>query len=250
MSNKTNISEKSIDELSPEEKGKLLASIGSRKQRRPLDPMTVAEILGHTQSNAELATKLGITPRMVGMFKSLLSLPDTIKPYVRSREISIDKAVRLATLSDATSQQFLAKAILAEPHTFTAPTVSKIVALKNNNKNMHIDDCARRILKSKPIVENRYIFVTGIEKSLSETITIKAEKQGISSVDLLKGILKQNLLSEKTLLSLVVHNGIVMLTFTPEGWQSLREKSGSLGVPLDEVVETLIRLSLETENPQ
>lgn len=246
MSNQ-NIGGKSIDELTPEEKGRLLASIGTRRAERPLDPITVAEIFRHTPSNAELANKIGKSARLVGMFKSLLLLPETIKPRVRSREISIDKAVRLAALSDSTAQQFLAKAILAEPHTFTAPIISKIVTLKNRNPNMRIENCAREILKSRPIVENRYIFVTGIEKSLSETITRKAEKQGMSSADLLKGILKRNLPNDKNLLSVVAHNGIVLLTLTPEGWQSLREKSGSLGVPLDELIETLVKLTLDND---
>lgn len=251
MSSSADISKKSIDELTPEEKGKLLASIGTRRQERPFDPMTVAEILGHTPSNTDLARKLGTTPRLVGMFKSLLSLPESIKPYVRSREIkSIDKAVRLAALNDAMSQQFLAKAIRADPRTFTAPTVTKIVALKNRNKDLRVEDCIRRVLKSRPVVENRYVFVTGIEESLSEAVNNRAAAQGISSVDLLKEILRQSLPSDESLRSLVTHDGIILLTLTAEGWQSLRQKSGSLGVPLDELMETLVKSSFESGMPR
>lgn len=247
MSNSIDIGEKSLDELSPEEKGKLLASIKTHRTARPFDPVTVAQILGHTPSNKELAKKLGVTTRMVGMFKSLLSLPQDIQPYVKwTGGISFDKAQRIASLRDIVCQQFLSKAIVAEPNAFTAPTVAKIVALKNNNKNMPIEDCVQRVLKSRPIVENRYIFVTGIEKSLSEAVSNRAAEQGISSVDLLKGILRQSLPSDESLLSLVTHNGIVLLTLTAEGWQALRQKSGSLGVPLDELVETLLRINFET----
>jgi len=248
MSNSTEIGGKSFAELSPEEKGKLLAGIGTHRKERPFDPMTVAEILGHTPlTNAELAKRLDVTPRMVGMFKSLLSLPEDIKPCVRSREISIDKAVRIASLKrDTPSQEFLAKAIITEPSVFTAPTVAKIVALKNRNQNFTVEDCIKKVLKSRPIVENRYLLVTGIEKSLSETVNKRASEQGISSLDLLKEIMKQSLPNEESLLSMVTHDGIILLTLTAEGWQGLRQKSGSLGVPLDELVETLIRLSFET----
>jgi hypothetical protein len=247
MSNSTGIGGKSLNELSPEEKGKLLASIKTHRKERPLDPITVAEILGRTPSNAELARKLGITPRMVVMFKSLLSLPQDIQPYVKwTGGISFDKAQRIASLRDIVCQQFLSKAIVAEPNAFTAPTVAKIVALKNNNKNMPIEDCVQRVLKSRPIVENRYIFVTGIEKSLSEAVSNRAAEQGISSVDLLKGILRQSLPSDESLLSAVTHDGSILLTLTVDGWQALRQKSGILGVPLDELVETLVTLSFET----
>jgi len=176
----------------------------------------------------------------------LLSLPKDIQPQVKwTGGISIDKAVNIARLNDAVSQQFLAKAIIAEPNTFTAPTVAKIVALKNNNQAFSLEDCTRRVLRSRPIVENRYLFVTGIPKSLSETVNNKATEQGISSSEFLKGIVKQSLPSDEGLLSIVTHNGIVLLTLTAEGWQGLRQKSGSLGVPLDELVETLVRLGLE-----
>jgi len=248
MSNSIDIGEKSLDELSPEERGKLLASIKTHRKERPFAPITVAQILAHTPSNRELAKRLGIDPRLVGMFKSLLSLPQDIQPHVKwwTCGISFDKAQRIASLRDIMCQQFLSKAILAEPSTFTAPTVSKIVALKNNNKNMPIEDCTKMVLKSRPMVENRYLFVTGIEKSLSETVNKRAAEQGISSLDLLKGILKQSLPSDESLLSIVTHNGIVLLTLTADGWQALRQKAGSLGVPLDELVETLIRLNFET----
>lgn len=247
MSNSIDIGEKSLDELTPEEKGKLLASIGTHRKGRPFDPIVVARILGHTPSNKELAKRLGVDPRLVGMFKSLLSLPQDIQPYVKwTGGISFDKAQRIASLRDIVCQQFLSKAILAEPKTFTSPIVAKIVALKNRNKDLSIEDCTKRILKSRPFVEHRYILVTGIEKNLSEAVNKRAIEQGISSLDLLKGILRQSLPSDESLLSIVTHNGIVLLTLTAEGWESLRQKAGSLGVPLDELMETLVRPSFET----
>ena len=249
MSN--SISQKSIDELSPQEKAKLLASVKTGRKERPLDAVTVAEIFQHTPSNQELAKRLDMTTRMVGMFKSLLSLPKDIKDYVRTGKISsIDKAVRIASLKDPVGQQFLAKAIVADPRTFTSSTVTKIVGLKNQNKAMPIEDCIKKVLKSKPIVENRYILVTAIEKALSESVSERATEQGISFPDFLKKTLRQSLLSDKDLLSLITHNGIILLTLTAEGWQALRRKSGSLGVPLDELVETLLKLALERSMSQ
>lgn len=237
---------KSIDELSPQGKALLLATVKTHRKQRGLDYITAAEILQHTPSNQELARLLGTTPRLVGMFKSILSLPEDIKGYVRTGKISsLDKAVRIASLKDAAAQLFLAKAIVADPATFTAPTVSKIVTLKNRNKDMSIEESVERVLKSKPIVENRYIFVTRIERDLTESLDRKALDQGVSSLALLRGILEQSLPSHESLLSITTHDGIVLLTLTLDGWQGLRQKSASLGLPLDELVETLVRLSLK-----
>ena len=254
MNDQGYIGEKSLDELTPKERARVLASIGTRRKERPIDPVTLAEMFERTPvTNKELARRLRVTPRMVGMFQSLLSLPEEIKPYVRSGKISIDRAVRIASLKDATSQQFLAKAIVANPETFTDRIVTKIVSLKNRNQDMPIEDCTKMVLKSKPIVENHYILVTSLEKNLSEALDRKAEEQGTSSPALLKRILEQSLPSDVNLLSalsIIMHDGITLLVLTPDGWQALRQKSASLGVPLDEVLETLTRLWLEIGSSQ
>jgi hypothetical protein len=242
------VSQKSIDELSPQEKAKLLATVKTHRKDRPLDWVTVAEILQHTTSNQELAKRLGVTPRLVGMIKGLLSLPEEIKTYVRTKQIdSLDKAVRIASLKNSGDQLFLSKAIVADPSTFTAPIVTKAVALRNGNKDISIAECIARVLKSKPIRENRYVLVTTIGKSLSENASERLTKQGTSFLDFLKGVVRQSLLSDKDLLSLATHNGLILLTLTPDGWQALRQKSGSLGVPLDELIETLLRHALESQ---
>jgi predicted HicB family RNase H-like nuclease len=245
MSNSIGISEKSLDELTAEETGKLLASIGSRRKKRPFDPITVAEILKHTPSNKELAKRLGVDPRMVGMFKILLSLPEEIKPYVRSGKIGIDKAQRIASLKDTASQQFLAKAIIADSNTFTKHIVAEIVSLRNRNKNIPIEDCTNRVLKSRPIVDNRYILVISVKESLSNVLNMKAKKQGVSFRELVRAIVEQSLPSSECLLSIATHNGTILLTLNIDGWQALRQKSRSLEVPLDELVETLARQSLK-----
>jgi len=246
MSNSTGISKKSLDELTPEEKGKLLASIGSRRKDRPLDPITVAEILSHTPSNQELGKRLGVTSRMVGMFKSLLSLPENIKPYVRSGKISIDKAVRIASLKDNLSKGLLAEAIANEVFgSLTADIIKQVTPLKNRNEDISIEDCIKMVLKSKPIVDNRYILVTSVEKSLTEVLNLKARNQGTSFSDLLKDILEQSLPNSECLLSIAVHNGTILLTLNLDGWQALHQKSHSLEVPLDKLVETLARRWVE-----
>lgn len=246
MSN--SISQKSIYELTPQEKAKLLATVNTHRKERPLDWLTVAEILQHTPSNQELAKMLGASPRLIGMLKSLLSLPEEIKGYVRTKEIpSLDKAVQIARLKNLADQLFLAKVIVADPGTFAAPTVSKAVALRNGNKDLSIGECIARVLKSRPIRENRYILVTTIEKSLSENMSERLAKQRISFLNFLKNTVRQNLTNDKDLLSLVTHNGLILLTLTPEGWQALRRKSGDLGVPLDELIETLLRHALKAQ---
>jgi hypothetical protein len=250
MSSSQDVEKKSVYELSPEEKGLFLASVGTRSKRRPYSPITVACILSNTPSacDKELSKKLPISARMVGMFKSLLSLPETIQPYVAwTGGISIDKAQRIASLKDdLVSQHFLAKAIMDNPAVFTAPIVAKIVSRKSRNKDLPIDACVNMVLKSRPIVENRYVLVTSISGELIKLLEKKAEEQEVSPHNLLKEVLRQNI-PENTIVSMVMHNGIILLILEGEGWSVLRQKAGALGVPIDELAENLIKNWLEVE---
>lgn len=250
MSSSQDVERKSIHELSPEEKGLFLASIGTRSKRRAYSPITVARILSNTPSasDKELSKNLPISARMVGMFKSLLLLPETIQPYVTwTGGISIDKAQRIASLKDdPVSQHFLVKAIMDNPRVFTAPIVAKIVSRKSRNKDLPIDACINMVLKSRPIVENRYVLVTSVSEKSNMLLEKKAVEQGKTFPDLLKEVLKQNI-PKDTLVSLVTHNGIILLILEEEGWNVLRQKAGTLGVPIDELAESLIRNWLEGE---
>jgi hypothetical protein len=243
MSNQGDLSNKAIDDLTPVEKGMLLASVGSHKLQRPIDPITIAEIFSNSQSNALIAKKTGISARMVGMFKSLLSLSDETKASVRSGRISIDKAVRLAALGDTKAQELLNKAILADPRIFSAPNVSRVVSLKNRNPDMSVEECINRVLKAKPLIENRYVLVTDLRGELSELSKKRAAKEGTPYEQFLKEVTRRSL-PEGSLHSLVVHHDVVLLILTSEGWQALRYKALEFGVPLEEVLDHLIEQAL------
>lgn len=243
MSSQRDLSSKSIDDLTPVEKGTLLASVGSHKPLRPIDAITVAEIFSNSQSNALIAKKTGISTRMVGMFKSLLSLSDETKASVRTGRISIDKAVRLAALEDTKAQELLSKAILADPRMFSAPNVSRIVSLRNRNPDMSVEECINRVLKAKPLVENRYVLVTDLREKLSELSKRKAVQEGTPYAQFLKEATQKSL-PEGSLRSLIVHNDVLLLILTSEGWQALRYKALEFGVPLEEVLDHLVEQAL------
>lgn len=243
MSNQKDLSSKSVDDLTPIEKGMLLASVGSHKPQRPIDPITVAEIFSNSQSNVLIAKKTGISTRMVGMFKSLLSLSDEIKASVRSRQISIDKAVRLAALKDTRAQELLSKAILADPLIFSAPSVSKMVTLKNRNPDMPVEECINRVLKAKPLIENRYVLVTDLKEKLSELSKRKAAKESTPYEQFLIEATRKSL-PEGSLHSLVVHKDALLLILTSEGWQALRHIAVESGIPLEEVLDYIVEQEL------
>lgn len=236
---------KSLEELEPEEWALVLASIGTHRRERPIDPVTLAEMFERTPwTNEEIAKRLSVTSRTVVMFKHLLCLPENIRALLQTGKISIDEGDKLSTLKkDTFSQQLLAKAIT--DGAIGADLVKSAVRFKNRNPDLPIGNCIDMALKAKPTIEKRHILVTSVEKGVSEALTKRAEQTQTSLPNLLRNVLERNLPNNESLVSIVTHGAVILLTLTSEGWKALRQKSASLGVPLDELVETLAKLWLE-----
>ena len=239
------LGKKSLAELTTEEWVLLLASVGTRRKNRPADPMTVAQIFANTPwSNEEIARKFSVSPRQIAMFKRLLQLDENERELIRTRRISIDQGVRLSSLKDHKLRHLLEGTILNRA--LSADIVSQVVHFQKQNPDMPIEQCINLVVKSKP--KTRHVFATRIERDIIATLGKKAHDAAISSSDLLKKILENSFSIEGSVLFVLLQNGSTILVLTPGGWELLRRKSGELGVPLDEAVESIAKLWLDT-NP-
>jgi len=236
------LTKKSLAELTPEEWTLVLASVGTRRKERPVDPITVAQVFSNTPwSNEEIARRLSVTPRTVVMFKHLLRLPEKEQELVRARKISIDEGDRLSSLKDTSARELLIQAILKRA--LSADIVNQVVRYKRANKDMPIEDCINTVVKSKP--KTRHCFAARIGTDIDMALGEKAQKNGVASSELLKDILEKSFSIEGSVLSVVSGRGVGILVLTPKGWEMLRKKSGELGVPLDDVLEAITRQWLE-----
>jgi len=177
------------------------------------------------------------------MFKSLLTLSDEIQDSIRAGQISIDKGVRLAALKDINAQGLLIKAILTDPRIFTAPTVSKIVSLKNRNPDMSVEECVNRVLKARPLTENRYVFVTSLREELSELSKRKAAKESKPYAEFLNEVTRKSL-PVNSIHSFVVHNNALLLILTTDGWVALRNIAVESGIPLEDILDYIVEREL------
>jgi len=238
--------DKLLDQLGSELRARLFDGIGSRRIKRTMDPISVAEELERRgASNEEWARALGVSAEMVREFRHILRLPEHIKSLVRDRRISIDKAYRLSKLKDKEAQQALAQ-FLAEQK-IPAPVVREVVRLKNRNPDMPLAQCIDMALKSRPVREDKYVFVTSIEPSLRQVIEKEAQKRGKSSLELIKRVVVKSMLSEASILGFSMHDGLIVITLDRGGIEALRRKARELAAPLEELVSTLVKQSMLCE---
>lgn len=235
----------SLESLDAETLAKVLASIGTRTKRRPIDPISLAKLFARTgMTDGELAAKLGVHAQTIRMFKNLLKLPPDIRELVKSGKVSRDEGDRISRMKDVQAQKFLAEAIVAD--VLSADLVKDIVALKNRNPTIPIEQCVEQVLKAQPVFEDRYILVTKISEAVTKAIEMESKSCGIPFSEVAKSILQESLPREG-LLSLVARGRIVLVTFTEDGWQTVSAKCDSSGVSLEEVVENLLKEWLRKE---
>lgn len=225
--------------LDAETLAKLLASVGTRKKRRPYDAVTVAELFARTgMTDVELAAKLSVHPQTIRMFKKVLKLPPDVRELVRSGKVTRDEADRISRLEDVHWQRFLAEAIVADA--LSPDLVKDIVTLKRRNPHMGMKQCIEQVLEAQPVVEDRYIFVTQINEAVIKAIEMESKNCGIPFSEVAKSILQESLPREG-LLSFVARGQTVLVTFTKEGWKAVSAKCDSSGVSLEELVESLLK---------
>jgi len=236
---------KSLEKLTSEEWILLLASVGTRRKERPVDPVTVAQVFANTPwSDEEIARRFSVTPRQIAMFKRLLKLGEKEQELVRARKISIDQGVRLSSLKDPALRQLLVEVIINRA--LSADIVSQVIHFNKENPGVPIEYCINTVIKSKP--KTRHVFGARIERNTSVALGKKAQDIGVSSSDLLKKIVEDSLSIEGSVRFAFMQNGSSFLMLTPKGWETLRRKCSELGVPLDEVVEAIAKLWLKA-NP-
>jgi hypothetical protein len=154
--------------LTPEEECLLLLSIGTHRKERKLRPLEVARLVqkavdGGT-TRKECSDGLQTAATQISRFLNLLKLPPNVQGLAiwgtsSASGIPFSSLAQLAGLKEASEQVRAARAILA--NRLSWKEVVQLVQLKNRS-NKSIEEAIEAILKLRPQVERRHIFVGSI----------------------------------------------------------------------------------------
>lgn len=157
-----------LEALTPEEKKLLLLSIGTHRGARLLSPVEVASLLRKAieggASLAECAASVHLEgPSWVSRFLSLLKLPDDVRHVIHwgrsGGTLAFTSAFELSRLDDASDQRRAVQAVL-EYDLNTSEVRQLVQARKRSNKN--IDECVTAVLKMRPQIETRHVFIGSV----------------------------------------------------------------------------------------
>jgi hypothetical protein len=157
----------SLSALSPEERTKLITSVGTHRGERPLSPMEVARLLHRViESGAtrfECAKAVGLEPTQVGRFLSLLELPPDVQDLVdwgrTGATLAFSAGFELSRLPTAAEQR---EAVMATiKHKLTTSEARQLVQARTRS-GKSINESVATTMKMRPQVEVRHVFLGSI----------------------------------------------------------------------------------------
>lgn len=212
------------------------------KKKKLLDPIRIADCCEYLAnlygSNKKVAEKIGRTAKLIGQFRSLLKLPDSVKLLIKYNKIGIDAGSRIASLRNVQDQKEIAELVVK--HNLHSQEIRYAVFIKNRNPKMTINECVRLLLKSRPIVKRRHLIITGIKSATLQRLHQESEQYGVSPHDLIKEIVGRLLPSQNNIVSLEMHNEIVSITLQEEGFRALENIFKKSKTTIDDFVEDTI----------
>ena len=158
-----------VQGLSPELKRDLILSLGTHQANRRLSPVEVAGIIdtayrsGATFSEIAKLVDFSSTSTLREIHR-LLALAPTIQHLVgwgkpNASTLPMKSAAQVARLTAPNDQMACAKAILS--HKFTSEETRQLVETRIHSQGS-IDDCIDTILRLRPTVERRYLFLGAV----------------------------------------------------------------------------------------
>ncbi|MBA7499600.1 hypothetical protein ES704_02345 [subsurface metagenome] len=153
--------------ISAEELRDLILSVGTHKQERPLSPIEVAMLLETAIESGttieQISDEILLDSTMINRFLRLLNLALEIQHVVGWRgksRVSFSTASEIARLETPEEQELLGKATLE--NRLSKREVIQIIEVRNKF-NKPIGECVEEILKMRPRVIRRYLFIGAIK---------------------------------------------------------------------------------------
>lgn len=233
-------------QIDEETLAKLLLSVGTRKKWRALDPITTAKELDKfckRSSQKEVARMLGVSSETIRMFICLLSLPENIQKLVEERKIGIDSGYRISLLNED-EQEILANATIDKK--VTSKELRGIIqSLKKMNPHMPILECVELAIKYRPIIEEEHLLFLKIRENTLNALKERSEASGILIDDLIEGILKKTISSEKGFISAKIFDHTILLALKREGFNAFKTEAVNTNIKFHNLIDKLIERGLK-----
>ena len=220
----------------------LLLNLKRRKKLTGPTLLSSAEaaqyLRGLYKSQAEVARRTSVSSDIIAALIKTSKLPDDVKQRIREGILGLDTSWRIGMLKRAGDQSKLAKAVA--DLNILGKDVRDIVQYAKRNPQTSIDQCVRRVLESKPVVEKHHLVVMELQDQTFQRLNVEAEKLKTTLKDLTRTII-QNRLNLKNIKSFAMHDNIITMTLLEEPFQVLKGETVKSRIKLEDLAETIVQ---------
>ena len=229
----------------PEERAKLIMSVGTHRKDRPYTPLEVAERidreLAHGNPPGEVARALHLTVSMISRFRKLLSLSSNVQHLIdwekTNGSISMTLGFEIARLESSRDQNQLAQVALT--HKLTKAEIQHVVSMKSR-QGISIADGTELALKTRPEVVDLYAFFGVVHND-----TVRRSLSSLSQQE--RDFIFQKCLSE-ILGEHFKHGGRLGITqYSLVGNSDLADAIHSLAIEIEDTINTSLGQTLGYE---
>ena len=157
--------------LLPQERQRLLLSVGTHRGKRSLSPVEVANLFakilasGGSLSDCAHAARLEGTT-IVSRFLRLLKLPESVRHLIdwgsNAGMISFSTGSELARLDDEIQKEEVVQGVLA--YRLSGSEVREVVQMTMRSKRS-VEECLKEVVEKRPRIEKRYVYVGAVTNS-------------------------------------------------------------------------------------
>lgn len=227
-----------------EEKALAILASNLKRKKRNVDMLTISECIDYLRelygSLREVERRAGVSSEMLREFllvKKLVERLPNLQRRIELREIdSVEVVEEIWKVKGIERQKELVENIARLK--LATKDVRSVVQYVNASPNLSIENCIRRVLESKAIVEKRFMVVMELKNSTLEGLRKEAEKLSVSVEDLARSILEN--LKIKDIISYDMRGKLIALTVLEDGLKVLKEKAKELKIALEDLAETII----------
>ena len=207
---------------------KLLNSVHVGGTNRPLTPFEVSTLIDkmvdECGSKTEVLERLPIKSDMLELFLKLQEMPKGYQNVIvwgtsTTEGISFSSAGRIVGLKDSRDKEILSDAAMM--HKFLKTDIENIVSLKNKTK-ISIEDCIEKVVKFRPVIEHRYMFIFEIDPNFVRRLTDEPISKEESPEIILKNLVSR-FISHEDILAVVIRDNKLVFTFNQNGYNKIQE---------------------------
>jgi hypothetical protein len=211
----------------------LIRNVKSRS--REIDLLSLAEASGFLEklygSREAVAARLSISTETLRVYSLVRRLPERVKSMVHSRLLDSPEIVEVIDRVRANEERQIELAQAVVSHNLSTKDAREIEKFARDNPDSSTEESVSRVLRSRPMIERRYLIFTELPREASIGLSRIREADRRSILEKTLGV---------SLMTCDLRGGSLLLLFEEQAFVALTARAKQTGVSLEDMIDEAV----------